>query len=151
MNPIEKRLLPQLKQWNLIFDGSISQAENIIFCEQTFNTQLLHLDKEAAIAKGFTNVLINGILTWGKLDGRGQAWLMKILELESLQFRNLATDKIVYPSPLYPDQRLTGFIKVTQVSPVANGLQVMSNYRGWADGENLAIEVTNNLSEVKLA
>lgn len=83
---------------------TITQEDNEAFCRLTQNTQPLHLDREAAVAAGFRDILVNGLYTFSASVG------MSVPDLtEGTLVANLGYDDVQHPAPVFPGDR----IKVT--------------------------------------
>lgn len=75
----------------------ITQEDNAAFCALTHNTQPLHLDKDAAVAAGFQDILINGLYTFSASVG------LSVPDLtEGTLIANLGYDDVQHPHPVFP-------------------------------------------------
>ena len=75
---------------------TIIEADNVMFCALTMNTQPLHLDQEFASKTEFGQQLVNGIYTLGLVVG------LTVPELTGGTIvANLGYDKVVYPNPVF--------------------------------------------------
>lgn len=75
---------------------TITEADNVMFCALTMNTQPLHLDQEFAGRTEFGQRLVNGVFTLGLVVG------LTVPELTGGTIvANLGYDKVVYPNPVF--------------------------------------------------
>ncbi len=75
---------------------TITEAEHLLFCGMTQNTQPLHLDEEFARQAGFAGRMVNGILTLGIVIG------ITVPDLtEGTIVANLGYQNIQHPAPVY--------------------------------------------------
>lgn len=81
---------------------TITEADNVLFCSMTMNTQPLHLNEEYASQTEFGHRLVNGILTMGLIVG------LTVSELtEGTIVANLGYDHIVHPKPVFHGDTIT--------------------------------------------
>ncbi len=81
---------------------AINQEDNASFCAITLNNQPLHLDRDAAVAAGFDDILVNGIYTFAAAVG------VSVPDLtEGTLVANLGYDSVRHPAPVYPGDVLT--------------------------------------------
>lgn len=79
----------------------VAQEDNEAFCHLTRNTQPLHLDREAAVAAGFKDILVNGLYTFSASVG------MSVPDLtEGTLIANLGYEDVRHPAPVFPGDRL---------------------------------------------
>ncbi len=79
----------------------VTTDDNVAFCKLTHNTQPLHLDRGAAVAAGFRDVLVNGLYTFSASVG------MSVGDLtEGTLVANMGYEEIVHPKPVYPGDEL---------------------------------------------
>ena len=79
----------------------VTQGDNEAFCHLTRNTQPLHLDREAAVAAGFKDILVNGLYTFSASVG------MSVPDLtEGTLIANLGYEDVRHPAPVFPGDRL---------------------------------------------
>ncbi len=79
----------------------ITQEDNEAFCRLTRNNQPLHLDRAAAQAAGFPDILINGLYTFAATVG------MTVPDLtEGTLIANLGYEDVRHPAPVFPGDRL---------------------------------------------
>ncbi|HEX9117100.1 MAG TPA: MaoC family dehydratase [Anaerolineae bacterium] len=75
---------------------TITEADNVLFCALTMNTQPLHLDENYAAGTPFGHRLVNGIFTLGLVVG------LSVPELtEGTILANLGYEKVNHPNPLF--------------------------------------------------
>ncbi len=76
---------------------TITLEDNVQFCRLTQNTQPLHLDRDAAVAAGFKDVLVNGLYTFSASVG------MSVPDLtEGTLIANLGYEDVKHPAPVFP-------------------------------------------------
>lgn len=81
---------------------TITEADNVLFCSITMNTQPLHLNEEYASQTEFGHRLVNGILTMGLMVG------LTVSELtEGTIVANLGYDHVVHPKPVFHGDTIT--------------------------------------------
>lgn len=75
----------------------VTMEDNVSFCRLTRNTQPLHLDRDAAVAAGFRDVLVNGLYTFSASVG------MSVGDLtEGTLVANLGYEEVRHPAPVFP-------------------------------------------------
>lgn len=75
---------------------TITEAENVLFCGMTLNTQPLHIDHVVAAASVFGQPIVNGILTMGVVVG------ISVPDLTATALiANLGYEKVVHPNPVF--------------------------------------------------
>ena len=75
---------------------TVTEADNVLFCSLTMNTQPLHLDAEAARASPFGQRIVNGLLTMALAVG------LSVRETtEGTLVANLGYDKVEHPKPVF--------------------------------------------------
>jgi acyl dehydratase len=75
---------------------TITEADNVLFCALTMNTQPLHLNEDYAAKTPFGRRLVNGIFTLGLVVG------LSVSELtEGTILANLGYEKVVHPHPVF--------------------------------------------------
>ena len=75
---------------------TISEADNVLFCALTLNTQPLHLNADFAAKSPFGQRIVNGLLTQALVVG------LSVSELtEGTIVANLGYDKVVHPNPVF--------------------------------------------------
>jgi acyl dehydratase len=75
---------------------TISEADNILFCTLTMNTQSLHLDSEFAARTEFGSRLVNSLLTLATIVGLSVADLT-----EGTTIANLGFESTMFPAPVF--------------------------------------------------
>ena len=90
----------------------VTQEDNAAFCRLTRNTQPLHLDREAAIAAGFRDHLVNGLYTFAATVG------MTVADTtEGTLIANLGYEDVKHPAPVYPGDTLAVRTEVVDKRP----------------------------------
>lgn len=75
---------------------TITEADNVLFCGMTMNTQPLHIDHEWAKNSPFGRPVVNGILTFALSVG------ISVRDLtEGTLVANLGYDELVHPAPVF--------------------------------------------------
>lgn len=75
---------------------TITEADNVLFCSMTMNTQPLHLDHEWAKGTPFGRPVVNGILTFALAVG------MSVRDLtEGTLIANLGYEDLRHPNPVF--------------------------------------------------
>lgn len=76
---------------------TVTEADNVLFCSMTMNTQPLHLDREwAARESPFGQPVVNGILTFALAVG------MSVKDLtEGTLIANLGYHELRHPAPVF--------------------------------------------------
>jgi acyl dehydratase len=91
---------------------TVTQEDNAAFCRLTRNTQPLHLDREAALAAGFRDILVNGLYTFSASVG------MSVGDLtEGTLVANLGYYDVEHPAPVYPGDTLRVRSEVVEKRP----------------------------------
>jgi acyl dehydratase len=75
---------------------TITEADNVLFCAMTHNTQPLHLDAEYARQSEFGQRLVNSLLTLSLLVGIGVSDIT-----EGTLIANLAINEAKFPLPVF--------------------------------------------------
>ncbi len=75
---------------------TVTETDNLLFTVMTHNPQPLHLDREAAAASEFGQILVNGTFTFALMIGLsvGDTTLGTLIA-------NLGYDKLVMPKPVF--------------------------------------------------
>ncbi|MGN6374617.1 MAG: MaoC family dehydratase [Sphingomonas sp.] len=75
---------------------TVTETDNLLFTTMTHNPQPLHLDREAAEASEFGQILVNGTFTFALMVGLsvGDTTLGTLVA-------NLGYDKLVMPKPVF--------------------------------------------------
>lgn len=75
---------------------TITEADNVLFCALTMNTQPLHLDEHFAQQTQFGTRIVNGLFTLGLAVG------LTVAELtEGTIVANLGYDNVKHPKPMF--------------------------------------------------
>ena len=81
---------------------TITEADNVLCCSITMNTQPLHLNADFPSKTEFGQRLVNGILTMGLMVG------LTVSELtEGTIVANLGYDHVIHPRPVFHGDTLT--------------------------------------------
>ena len=75
---------------------TLGEADNVLFCSLTHNTQPLHLDAEYARHSEFGQRLVNSLLTLGLMVGISVADTTA-----GTLIANLGLDQVVFPKPVF--------------------------------------------------
>ena len=82
---------------------TVTEADNLLICALTHNSQPLHLDAQAAAQSEFGQILVNGIFTFGLMIGISVADTTA-----GVLIANLGYDKVVMPKPVFIGDTLRG-------------------------------------------
>lgn len=94
---------------------TITEADNVLFCALTMNTQPLHLDETFAAATGFGRRIVNGIFTLGLAVG------LTVPELTSGTIvANLSYDRVAHPAPVFHGDTIHVETEVLEARPSAS-------------------------------
>ncbi len=75
---------------------TVTEADNILFCSLTMNTQPLHIDEQFAAQTEFGQRIVNGLFTLGLVVG------ISVSELtQGTIVANLGYENISHPHPLF--------------------------------------------------
>lgn len=88
---------------------TITEAENVLFCGMTLNTQPLHIDRIAAAASPFGQPIVNGILTMGVVVGIS----VPDLTADSL-VANMGYESVKHPNPVFHGDTIEVFTEVLE-------------------------------------
>ena len=75
---------------------TITEADNVLFCSLTLNTQTLHLDAVRSAESEFGRRLVNSLLTLGIVCGIGVGDLT-----QKTTVANLGFEEITFPAPVF--------------------------------------------------
>ena len=75
---------------------TITEADNVLFCSMTLNTQSLHLDAVRSAESEFGQRLVNSLLTLGIVCSIGVPDLT-----QKTTIANLGFDRIGFPAPVF--------------------------------------------------
>jgi len=89
---------------------TITEADNVLFCSMTHNTQPLHLDAEYARQSEFGQRLVNSMLTLSLLVGIGVSDIT-----EGTLIANLALNEAKFPLPVFHGDTLHAQTRVLGV------------------------------------
>ncbi|MXO86347.1 MaoC family dehydratase [Altererythrobacter aurantiacus] len=89
---------------------TVTETDNLLFTTMTHNPQPLHLDREAAEASEFGQILVNGTFTFALMVGLtvGDTTLGTLVA-------NLGYDKLVMPKPVFIGDTLRATSEVTEL------------------------------------
>ena len=89
---------------------TVTETDNLLFTTMTHNPQPLHLDREAAKASEFGQILVNGTFTFALMVGLtvGDTTLGTLVA-------NLGYDKLVMPKPVFIGDTLRATSEVTEL------------------------------------
>ncbi len=74
----------------------MTEADNVLFCALTMNTQPLHINEDFAAKTQFGQRIVNGIFTLGLVVG------LTVSELtEGTILANLGYERVVHPNPVF--------------------------------------------------
>jgi acyl dehydratase len=91
---------------------TVTDADNLLFCGLTLNTQPLHLDAEFAKQTEFGKPIVNGIYTFGLVIG------MTVQDLtEGTIVANLGYEKVLHPAPVFAGDTLRVETEVLEKRP----------------------------------
>ncbi len=75
---------------------TVTEADNVLFCALTMNTQPLHINEDFAAKTQFGQRIVNGIFTLGLVVG------LTVSELtEGTILANLGYERVVHPHPVF--------------------------------------------------
>ena len=91
---------------------TITEADNVLFCALTMNTQPLHLDEEFASQSPFGRRIVNGIFTLGLTVG------LTVSDLtEGTIVANLSYESVAHPRPVFHGDTLSVETEVLERRP----------------------------------
>jgi acyl dehydratase len=88
---------------------TVTETDNLLFSTMTHNPQPLHLDREAARASEFGQILVNGTFTFALMIGLS----VSDTTLGTL-VANLGYDKLQMPKPVFIGDTLRAHTKVVE-------------------------------------
>jgi acyl dehydratase len=90
---------------------TVTETDNLLFTVMTHNPQPLHLDREAAAASEFGQILVNGTYTFALMIGLsvGDTTLGTLIA-------NLGYDKLIMPKPVFIGDTLRAQTEVTALT-----------------------------------
>jgi acyl dehydratase len=91
---------------------TVTETDNLLFSTMTHNPQPLHLDRQAAEASEFGQILVNGTFTFALMIGLsvGDTTLGTLIA-------NLGYDKLVMPKPVFIGDTMRAESEVTALKP----------------------------------
>ena len=89
---------------------TVTETDNLLFSTMTHNPQPLHIDREAAEASEFGQILVNGTFTFALMIGLsvGDTTLGTLVA-------NLGYDKLVMPNPVFIGDTLRAATKIADL------------------------------------
>ncbi len=91
---------------------TVTEADNVLFCALTMNTQPLHLDENYSSQTSFGQRLVNGIFTLGLVVG------LSVPELtEGTIVANLGYEKVEHPHPVFHGDTIYAESEVLEKRP----------------------------------
>jgi acyl dehydratase len=126
---------------------TLTEADNVLFCALTMNTQPLHLDAEFAARTPFGQRVVNGVLTLGLVVG------LTVSDLtEGTIVANLSYDRVVHPRPVFHGDTLRVETEVLEVRPSTSRPDrgvVRLRHRGINQRGEVVIEVERSVLFLK--
>jgi itaconyl-CoA hydratase len=125
-------------RWRHAVGRTITEADNVLFCALTMNTQPLHLNADFAEKSQFGQRIVNGLLTLGLVVG------LSVSELtEGTIVANLGYDRVAHRNPVFHGDTVyaetevlekresasrpdCGIVRLRQVGRKADGTEVVS-------------------------
>jgi len=91
---------------------TVTEADNVLFCALTANTQPLHLDEVFASRSPFGRRIVNGIYTLGLVVG------LSVPDLtEGTIVANLSYEKVSHPKPVFHGDTISVETEVLEKRP----------------------------------
>jgi acyl dehydratase len=91
---------------------TITEADNLLFCGLTMNTQPLHMDEEFARGTAFGKRIVNGIFTFGLVVG------ISVPDLtEGTIVANLGYEKLQHPAPVFAGDTISVETEILEKRP----------------------------------
>jgi len=91
---------------------TVTEADNVLFCALTANTQPLHLDEVFASRSPFGRRIVNGIYTLGLVVGLSVSDLT-----EGTIVANLSYEKVSHPKPVFHGDTISVETEVLEKRP----------------------------------
>jgi acyl dehydratase len=125
---------------------TITEADNVLFCSLTMNTQPLHLDATFAARSEFGRCIVNGVLTLGLAVGLSVADLT-----EGTIVANLSYDRVIHPAPMFPGDtlRVTTEVLAKKESKKPDRGVVRLLHRGTNQDGTVVIEIERSVLFLK--
>jgi len=91
---------------------TVTETDNLLFSTMTHNPQPLHIDRQAAEASEFGQILVNGTFTFALMVGLsvGDTTLGTLVA-------NLGYDKLVMPKPVFIGDTLRAETEIVDLKP----------------------------------
>ncbi len=91
---------------------TVTEADNVLFCALTMNTQPLHMNEDYAANTPFGQRIVNGIFTLGLVVG------LTVPDLtEGTILANLSYEKVVHPNPVFHGDTIYAESEVLEKRP----------------------------------
>lgn len=91
---------------------TVTEADNVLFCALTMNTQPLHINEDFAAQTQFGRRIVNGIFTLGLVVG------LSVPDLtEGTIVANLGYEKVTHPNPVFPGDTIYVETEVLEKRP----------------------------------
>ena len=91
---------------------TVTEADNVLFCALTANTQPLHLDEAFAARSPFGRRIVNGIFTMGLVVG------LTVHDLtEGTIVANLSYEQVTHPKPVFHGDTISVETEVLEKRP----------------------------------
>ncbi len=91
---------------------TISEADNVLFCALTMNTQPLHINEDFAAQTQFGQRIVNGIFTLGLVVG------LTVSDLtEGTILANLGYERVTHPNPVFHGDTIYAETEVLEKRP----------------------------------
>jgi acyl dehydratase len=122
---------------------TLTEADNVLFCALTMNTQPLHLDAEFAARSPFGQRVVNGLLTLGLAVGISVGDLT-----EGTLVANLGYERVVHPLPVFHGDTLRVETEVLEARPSGSRPDrgvVRLRHRGRNQRDEVVIEVERSV------
>lgn len=91
---------------------TVTETDNLLFSTMTHNPQPLHIDREAAEASEFGQILVNGTFTFALMIGLsvGDTTLGTLIA-------NLGYERLVMPNPVFIGDTMRAESEITELKP----------------------------------
>lgn len=126
---------------------TITEADNVLFCALTMNTQPLHLDAEFAARSPFGQRIVNGVLTLGLAVG------LSVPDLtEGTIVANLGYERVLHPLPVFHGDTLRVETEVLDSRPSASRPDrgvVRLRHRGFNQRGEVVLEAERSVLVLK--
>ncbi|MEE9417175.1 MAG: MaoC family dehydratase [Acidimicrobiales bacterium] len=100
----------------------IDQDRIDAFADATLDHQWIHVDPVAAADGPFGSTIAHGYLTMSLVNH----FLPQLIDVQGVSMGiNYGANKIRFPSPVHVGKRIRGTAKITEATPVKDGVQVV--------------------------